>query len=90
MLKKVEFQASSFDRLRMRPSSINSPNLMMSLSTVMRFIGRGEAMIVAPECAAAHIRGLYGPKRLLRSRIRRERRSGMTGLQPVPVLRTPL
>ncbi len=35
-------------------------------------------MIVTPECASAHIRGRYKSKRLLRSRIRRRRRSGMT------------
>ncbi len=35
-------------------------------------------MIVTPECASAHIRGRYKSKRMLRSRIRRRRRSGMT------------
>jgi hypothetical protein len=48
MLKEVEFQASSFDRLRMRRSDIDSWNLMVSLSN------QGpHPMIVAPECAAA-------------------------------------
>ncbi len=42
---------------------------------------RGLPMIVAPECAPAHIRGRYKSKRLLRYRIGRRRRSGMTSSQ---------
>jgi hypothetical protein len=64
--------------------------------SIVRLIGRGVPVIVAPECASAHSGVVTNRKRLLQSRIRRRRRSGMTrlclriALQPIPILRTRL